>query len=81
MARNWALTWEDIVNTQLPGDAENWDAEEDSQSAVEPQFENAPVDEEENDEQVVIESVTEEEELEPSMVGRTTNTRIRRKLT
>ena len=42
MAKNQASTWEDIVNTQLPGDEENWDVEEDSQSALEPQFEDAP---------------------------------------
>ena len=68
MVRNQASTWEEIVSTQLPGDAENWDAE-DSQSAVEPQFEDAPIEEEEDEEQVVIESVTEEEELEQPMVG------------
>ena len=41
MVRNQALTWEEIVSTQLAGDAENWDAE-DSQSVVKPQFEDAP---------------------------------------
>ena len=42
---------------QLPGGTENWDAEEDSQSAVESQFEDATIEEEEDEEQVVIESV------------------------
>ena len=50
------------MSTQLPGDAENWDAE-DSQSTVEPLLEDTPIDEE----QVVIESVTEEEELQQPM--------------
>ena len=68
MVRNQALTWEEIVSTQLLGDVENWDAE-DSQSAVEPQFEDAPIEEEEDGEQVVIESVMEEEELEQPMAG------------
>ena len=68
MVRNQASTWEEIVSTQLPGDAENWDVE-DSQSAVEPQFEDATIEEEEDEEQVVIESVMEEEELEQPMVG------------
>ena len=49
------------MSTQLTGDVENWDAE-DSQSVVEPQFEDAPIEEEEDEEQVMIESVTEEEE-------------------
>ena len=64
MARNQAVTWEEIVSTQLPGDVENWDAE-DSQSAVDPQFEDAHIEEEEDEEQVVIESVTKEELEEP----------------
>ena len=68
MVRNQALTWEEMVSTQLPGDRENWDTE-DSQSAVEPQFEDATIGEEEDKEQVVIESVTEEEELEQPIAG------------
>ena len=68
MVRNQASTWEEIVSTQLPGDAKNWDAE-DSQSAVDPQFEDAPIEEEEDEEQVVIESVT-EEELEQPVAGK-----------
>ena len=51
-------TWEDIVSGQLPGDLEDWDTEEDSQSTVEPQFEDATIEGEEDEEQVVIESVT-----------------------
>ena len=68
MVRNQATTWEEIVSTQLPGDAENWDAK-DSQSIVKPQFEEAPIEEEEDEEEVVIESVMEEEELEQPMAG------------
>ena len=60
-------TWDDIMSTQLPEGAENWDTEEDSQSTVEPQFKDATVDEE-DEEQVVIELVT-EEELQQPMVG------------
>ena len=65
VAKNQALTWDDIVSKQLPGGAENWDAEEDSQSTVEPQFEDTIVEEEEDEEQVVIESVMEEELEQP----------------
>ena len=68
MAKNQVSIWEDMVSTQLPADTENWDAE-DSQSAVEPQFEDATIEEEEDEEQVVIESVMEEEELEQPMAG------------
>ena len=64
MAKNQALTWEDIMSKQLTGGTENWDVEEDSQSTVEPQFEDATVDEE-DEEQVVIESVMEEELVQP----------------
>ena len=68
MARNQAATWEDIVSKQLPGDVENWDTE-DSQSAVDPQFEDTHIEDEEDDDQVVIETVT-EEELEETVAGR-----------
>ena len=68
MARNQAMTWEEIVSTQLPGNVENWDVE-DTQSAMDPQFEDAHIEEEEDEEQVVIESVT-EEELEEPVVGK-----------
>ena len=54
------MTWEKIVSTQLPGDAENWDTE-DSESAVDPPFKDAHIEEEEYEEDVVIESVTKEE--------------------
>ena len=67
MVRNQASTWEEMVSTQLPRDAENWDAE-DSQSAIEPQFEDTPIEEEEDEGQVVIESVM-EEELEQPIAG------------
>ena len=40
-AKHQAPTWDDIVSTQLPEGAENWDVEEDSQSTVETQFEDA----------------------------------------
>ena len=60
MARKQATTWEAIVNTQLPGDAENSDAK-DSESAVDPLFRDAHIEEGEYEGDVVIESVTEEE--------------------
>ena len=68
MARSQATTWEEIVSTQQPGDAENWDVE-DGQSAEDPQFEDAHIEEEEYEEDVVIESVT-KEELEEPVVGK-----------
>ena len=68
VAKNQAPTWDDIMSTQLPESAENWD-KEDSQSTVEPQFEDATIEEEEEDEeQVVIEPAT-EEELEQPLAG------------
>ena len=67
VANNQASTWEDIMSKQLPGGAENWDMEADSQSAVDPQFEDTTVDEE-DEEQVVIKSVM-KEELEQPMMG------------
>ena len=66
MVRNRASTWEEIVGAQLPGDSEDWDGE-DSQFAVEPHFEEAIIEEDEDEEQVVIESVT--EELEEPIMG------------
>ena len=62
MAKSQAPTWEDIMNAKPTGEVENWDME-DSQSATEPQFEDVIIEEE-----VVIESVT-EEELEPPVAG------------
>ena len=59
MVRNQALTLEEIVSTQLPGDAENWDVE-DSQSIVEPQFEDALIKEEEVEQPMVGEPLTQE---------------------
>ena len=64
-AKNQASTWDDIMSTQLPEGAEDWDTE-DSQSSVEPQFEDTTVEEEEEGkEQVVIESVMKEEFEQP----------------
>ena len=63
MIKNQDPTWEDIVIRQVPGGAE-----EGSQPAVEPQFEDAPVAEEANQEGVMVESVL-EETLEQSVVG------------
>ena len=62
--------WEDIVSRQLPGGAEeeDWDREETSHPVVEPQFEDATVEEEEDKEEVVVESVA-EEKVEPPVVG------------
>ena len=60
VARKQAVSWEDIVSTQLPGDVDNSEAK-DSESGVDPLFEDAPVEEGEYEEDVVIESVTEEE--------------------
>ena len=62
MAKNQGPTWEDIMKAKPTGEVENWDVE-DSQSAAEPQFKDVIIEEE-----VVIESVT-EEELEPPLVG------------
>ena len=63
MAKSQAPTWEDIMKVKPTEEAENWDVE-DSQSAMEPQFEDVVIKEE-----VVIQSVTEEEELENPVVG------------
>ena len=62
VAKNHAPTWEETMNAKPTGETENWDAE-DSQSATDPQFEDAII-----EEQVVIESVM-EEELEPPVAG------------
>ena len=51
------------MNAKPTGEEENWDTE-DSQAAVEPQFEDVIIEEE-----VVIESVT-EEELQPPVAGK-----------
>ena len=55
-------TWEDIVSRQLPGGAEeeDWGREEGSHPVVEPQFKDATIEEEENEEEVMVESVAEE---------------------
>ena len=62
MAKSQAPTWEDIMKAKPTEEAENWDME-DCQSAAEPQFEDVVIEEE-----VVIESVT-EEELQPPVAG------------
>ena len=62
MAKSQAPTWEDIMKAKPMEEVENWDVE-DSQSATEPQFEDVFIEEE-----VVIQSVT-EEELEHPVVG------------
>ena len=67
MVRNRASTWEEIVGAQPPGDTKDWNGE-DSQFAVEMHFEEAIIGEDEDDEQVVIESVT-EEELDEAIMG------------
>ena len=63
-------TWEDIVSRQLPGgvEVEDWGREQGSHRAVEPQFEDAMVEEEENEEEVMVELVA-EEVMEQPLVG------------
>ena len=60
-------TWDDIVSRQLPGgvEEEDWEREEGSHPTVEPQFEDATVEEEEDEEKVMVESVTEEKLEQP----------------
>ena len=62
-------SWEDIVSRQLPGgvEEEDWDREEGSHS-TETQFEDATIEEEENEEEVVVELVA-EETMEQPVVG------------
>ena len=60
VVKNQASTWDDIVSRQLPGGTEeDWGVEEDSQSAAEPQFEDATVEEEEDEEEVAGKPPTE----------------------
>ena len=66
VARKQAVTWEEMVGAQLPGDAENLDAEG-SESAVDPLFRDTHIEEGEYEEDVVVELVT-EEELEEEVV-------------
>ena len=49
--QNQDSTWEDIIDRQSSGgtEEEDWGIEEDSQSAVVPQFEDAPIEEEEEE--------------------------------
>ena len=46
VAKSQTSTWDDIVSKQLLESTENWDTEEDSLSVVEPQFEDATIEEE-----------------------------------
>ena len=63
-------TWEDIVSRQSPGgmEEEDWSREEGSHPALEPQFEDALAEEEEDKEEVMVELVT-EEKMEQPVVG------------
>ena len=62
MTKSQAPSWEDIINTTPTEEGENWDME-DSQSATEHQFDDVII------EEVVIQTVTEEEELEHPVAG------------
>ena len=70
MIKKQDSTWEDTVSRQLPGgtEEEDWGREEGSHPAVEPQFEDATIEEEEDEEEVMVESVT-EEKMEQPVVG------------
>ena len=61
------LTWDDIVSRQLPGDMEeeDWGREEGNHPTVEPQFKDATIEEEEDEEEVIVELVTEEKSEQP----------------
>ena len=63
MEKNQAPSWEDIVNTTLTEEGENWDAV-DSQSTTEDQSDDVIIEDE-----VVIQTVTEEEELDHAVAG------------
>ena len=71
MSKKQDPTWEDIVSRQLRGgvEEEDWGREEGSQPMVEPQFKDAPVVEEGNQEEVMVESVA-EETMEQSVAGK-----------
>ena len=70
MIKKQDSTWEDIVSRQLPGgtEEEDWGGEEGSHPAVGPQFKDATIEEEEDEEEVMVESVT-EEKMEQPVVG------------
>ena len=63
MMKSQAPSWEDIINMTPTEEGENWDAE-DSQSTVEHQFNDVVIEEE-----VMIQTMTEEEELEHPVAG------------
>ena len=63
MVKSQAPSWGDILNTTPTEEEENWDVV-DSQSAAEDQFDDVIVEDE-----VVIKTMTEEEELDHAVVG------------
>ena len=63
MAKSQAPSWGDILNTTPTKEEENWDVV-DSQSTAEDQFNDVIIEDE-----VVIQTVTEEEELDHAVVG------------
>ena len=63
MAKSQALTWEDILNMTPTEEGENWDVV-DSHSTMEDQFDDVIVEDE-----VVIQTVMEGEELDHAVVG------------
>ena len=63
MVKSQAPSWEDIINTTLTEKGENWDMV-DSQSTVEDQSDDVIIEDE-----VVIQTVTEEEELDHAVAG------------
>ena len=63
MAKSQVPLWEEIINTTPTEEGENWDME-DSQSTTEHQFSDVIIEDE-----VMIQTVTEEEELEHQVAG------------
>ena len=63
VAKSQAPSWEDILNTTPTKEGENWDTV-DSHSATEDQFDNVII-----EDVVVIQTVTEEEELDHAVAG------------
>ena len=63
MAKSQAPSWEDIVNMTPTEEGGNWDAV-DSQSTPEDQFDDVIV-----EDKVVIQTMTEEEELDHAVAG------------
>ena len=62
MVKSQAPSWGDILNTTPTEEGENWDAV-DSQSTAEDQFDDVLI------EEVLIQTVTEEEELDHAVAG------------